>query len=143
MFKKIAVVFDESLAASRALASAISLAKTLDADLKTVTVVELPPVYTGYVLAVPMLSQVLSKDRIQFYEDLQKAATAEGKKHVIAISTHLVVGDEVEAIVDFLRQEKMDLLVIGLHRNTPRVARLWSTVFELEQEAPCSVLGIH
>jgi nucleotide-binding universal stress UspA family protein len=64
-------------------------------------------------------------------------------KHAIAIRTHLVVGDEVEAIVDFLRQDKMDLLVIGLHRNTSRVARLWSTVFELEQEAPCSVLGIH
>jgi precorrin-6x reductase len=92
--------------------------------------------------AAPLLSQVLSEDRVKFYEQLQGMATAEGWRHDIAIRVNLVIGDEVEAIADFLRQEKMDLLVSGLHPYTLHVARLWSTVFALEQETPCSVLGI-
>jgi nucleotide-binding universal stress UspA family protein len=143
MFKRIAVDFDESPGAFHALTSAISLAKTLGAELQTVTVVQPPAAYTGYVLAAPLLSQVLSEDRVKFYEQLEDTAMAEGRRHDIAIRANLVTGDEVEAIVEFLRQEKMDLLVLGLHRYTPRVARLWSTVYALEQEAPCSVLGVH
>jgi len=143
MFKKIAVAFDESPGAFHALISAISLAKTLGAELQTVTVVEPPPAYTGYVLALPDLSRVLSEDRVKFYEQLEETASAEGRRHDIAIHGTLVTGDEVEAIVEFLRHEKVDLLVVALHRYTPRIARLWSTVYALEQEAPCSVLGIH
>jgi len=40
MFKRIAVVFDESLGAFQSLTSTISLAKTLGAELQTVTFVE-------------------------------------------------------------------------------------------------------
>ena len=142
MFKRIAVAFDESPGAWHALASAISLAKVLNAQLHTVTVVE-PSAYEPYVEAVPLFSQVLSKDRLEFYEGLQQRAAIEGERRDIAIQTHIVTGDEVEAVVAFLNEQKMDLIVIGLHRYTPRVARLWSTVDALEQEAPCSILGVH
>jgi hypothetical protein len=127
MFKKIAFVFDKSPGASHALTSAIALAKTLDSELQTVTVVEPPAAYTG----------------VKFYEQLQETAKAEGRKQSIAIPANLATRDEVEATVEFLRQEKKELLIPGLNRYTPRVARLWSTVFALEQEAPCSVPGIH
>lgn len=143
MFKKIAVVFDESPGASHALTSAIALAKILGSELQAVTVVEPPAAYTGYVSAAPLLSHVLTEDRVKFYEQLQETAKADWPKHSIAIHANLVTGDEVEAIVAFLRQEKMDLLVLGLRKHILRVARLWSTVFALEQEAPWSVLGIH
>ncbi len=143
MFKRIAVAFDESPGTFHALTAAISLAKTLGSELQTVTVVEPPVAYKGYVLAAPLLARVLSEDRVKFYEQLQDKALAEGRRHDIAIRSNLVTGDQVEAIVEFLRQEKMDLLVVGLHRYTPRIARLWSTVFALEQKAPCSVLGVH
>jgi hypothetical protein len=45
--------------------------------------------------------------------------------------------------VNFLRGQKIDLLVMGLHQRSLHLARLWSTVYELAQEAPCSVLGVH
>jgi hypothetical protein len=32
---------------------------------------------------------------------------------------------------------------MGLHQRSLHLARLWSTVYELAQEAPCSVLGVH
>jgi nucleotide-binding universal stress UspA family protein len=70
MFKRIAVAFDESPGAWHALASAISLAKVLNAQLHTVTVVE-PSAYEPYVGVVPLFSQVLRKDRLEFYEGLQ------------------------------------------------------------------------
>jgi nucleotide-binding universal stress UspA family protein len=55
----------------------------------------------------------------------------------------LLEGHPVEAIVNFLRRQQADLLVIGLHQHDFYIARLWSTVYELAQDAPCSVLGVH
>jgi nucleotide-binding universal stress UspA family protein len=59
------------------------------------------------------------------------------------LETHLLEGDAVEAIVRFLLDNKTDLLVIGLHRHSSRISRLWSTVYEIALDAPCSVLGVH
>ena len=61
----------------------------------------------------------------------------------VASVTNLLEGEGVEAVLDFLVKEKPDLLVIGLHRHTSHISRLWNTVFELAQDAPCSVLGVH
>jgi hypothetical protein len=49
----------------------------------------------------------------------------------------------VATIVSFLRSQGTDLLIIGLHQRDLYLARLWSTVYGLAQEAPCSVLGVH
>jgi hypothetical protein len=49
----------------------------------------------------------------------------------------------VDAIVHFLAHHKTDLLVIGLHHHQSHISRLWSTVYSLAQDAPCSVLGVH
>jgi hypothetical protein len=68
---------------------------------------------------------------------------AMAQREVIGIVSHVVEGDQVDATVDFLRRQKADLLVVGLHQRDLYIARLWSTVYELAQEAPCSVLGVH
>jgi hypothetical protein len=50
------------------------------------------------------------------------------------------------AIAMFMRitvAYKTDLLVIGLHHCQSHISRLWSTVYELGQNAPRSVLGVH
>ncbi|HEY4050961.1 MAG TPA: universal stress protein, partial [Acidobacteriaceae bacterium] len=99
--------------------------------------------YEPYVGVVLFFSQILRKDRLEFYEGRQQRAAIEGERHDIALQTHIITGDEVEAVVAFLDEQKMDLVVMGLHRYTPRLARLWSTVYALEQEAPCSILGVH
>jgi hypothetical protein len=52
-------------------------------------------------------------------------------------------GDACETIVRFLLDSKTDLVVIGLHRHTSHISRLWSTVYEVALDAPCSVLGVH
>ena len=47
--------------------------------------------------------------------------------------TRLIDGRHVEGIVDFLREDGADLLVIGLHQRDLHILRLWSTVYELAE----------
>jgi nucleotide-binding universal stress UspA family protein len=144
MFRKIALAYNESPEAQRALSSAIQLAKSLNAELLAVTVLPSLPGYTAYARAVDAsLSQVLVNDQVNFYEALQEKARALAHQYDIDLACHLIEGSEVEAIVSFVRHQKADLLVIGLHQRDLYVARLWSTVYEMAQEAPCSVLGVH
>ncbi len=144
MYKKIAVAYNESEEAQRALASAILLAATLGAELETVTVMTKLPSYTAFASAGdPSLVQVLEKDRMKFYDTLHEGARASASAHGLVLQAHTVEGSAVESIVALLRSRRADLLVIGLHQRDFYIARLWSTVYELAQHAPCSVLGVH
>ena len=144
MYKKIAVAFNQSAESQRALASAVHLAKALGAELEAITVMDELPAYTAFSsVGDPGLPQVLEKDREKFNQHLQAKAQLLAEAQGIAIVTHVVAGKAVASIVELLRRRKADLLVIGLHQHDFYVARLWSTVYELAQEAPCSVLGVH
>ncbi len=144
MFKKIAVAYNESAEAQRALLSAIQLAKSLGAELQTITVMSNLPAYTVFAgVADPSLPRALNEDRIRFYKLLQENARRLAMEHGLDVLTNAIEGSEVREIVHFLKLHKADLLVIGLHQRDFYVARLWSTVYELAQEAPCSVLGVH
>ncbi len=144
MFKNIAVAIDESSESDRALRSAITLAQSLGAELRAISVIKEAPVYTAYARATdPAVARMLENDRLHFYEELQARIREKAAQADLEIICHLVDGNEVAAIVDLLREHKADLLVIGLHHRSLYIARLWSTVYELAQEAPCSVLGVH
>jgi nucleotide-binding universal stress UspA family protein len=144
MFQRIVVAYNESPQSQRALASAIELARSLNAELHTVTVLTDLPAYTAYAGALDAsIVRVLKEDRQKFHEQLQGKARALAESRDFVLNSHLVEGGQVEAIVDFLRAQKADLLVVGLHQRDLYIARLWSTVYELAQDAPCSVLGVH
>ncbi len=55
----------------------------------------------------------------------------------------IVEGREVHAILGFLKEMNADLLVIGLHQHDFYLSRLWGSVYDLAQDATCSVLGVH
>jgi nucleotide-binding universal stress UspA family protein len=144
MFRKIVVAYDGSPEAQRSLVSAIRLAKSLDAELHTVTVIADLPAYTAFADAADSsVPRMLEQDRRQFYQNLQEKARDLFASYGIGFQGHLIEGKPVEAIVEFLRRQKADLLVLGLHQRELHIARLWSTVYELAQDAPCSVLGVH
>jgi len=143
MFQKIVVAYNESPESERALLSAIKLARSLNAELQTVSVIADLPAYTAYAAVDPSITHVLKEDQLKFYEQLQNKSRSLAESHGIELRSHLIEGRQVEAIVDFLRAQQADLLVIGLHQRDLYIARLWSTVYELAQEAPCSVLGVH
>ncbi len=144
MFHKVVAAYNDSPEAERALVSAIKLAKVVNAELQAITVMAELPAYTAFAAVADFsLPQALKEEREKFYQRLQEKAQALARSRGIELGSHLVEGPGVEAIVDFLRAQKADLLVIGLHQRDLYVARLWSTVYELAQEAPCSVLGVH
>jgi nucleotide-binding universal stress UspA family protein len=144
MFRKIVVAYNESPESQRAFNAAIKLAKSLNAELRTVTAIGDLPAYAAFAEAADSsIARVLEQDRLTFYKKLQDDARAQVESHGIGFQSHLVEGRQVEAIIDFLRQQKADLLVIGLHQRELHISRLWSTVYELAQDAPCSVLGVH
>lgn len=144
MFNKIAVAYNESPEASRALATAIRLAKTLGSEVEAITIREDPSAYAAYATAADSsLARILTEDQRERYEQMQAKAQEVALRGGVALVTHLLEGEHCEAIVRFLRDHKTDLLVIGLHRRTSHLSRLWSTVYEVAQNAPCSVLGVH
>ncbi|HEX3472104.1 MAG TPA: universal stress protein [Silvibacterium sp.] len=144
MFRRIVVAYNESPESQRALESGVQLAKSLNAELQTVTVRADLPAYTAYAAALDASTlETLEADHLTAYESLQLRARSLAESHGIELSCHLIDGGPVDSIADFLRKHKVDLLVIGLHQRTSHLARMWSTVYELAQEAPCSVLGVH
>jgi nucleotide-binding universal stress UspA family protein len=144
MFKNIAVAYDESHEASRALTAAIHLAKTLGVGLQTITVMEKLPAYTAFATSAdPSMLNVLEEDRSKYYEHMQVTARALALREGVELTTHLVDGETVDGIVNFVFEHKIDLLVIGLHRRHDRLSRIWSTVYTIAQNVPCSVFGVH
>src|ERR1700755_1428447 len=105
MFKKITVAYNESPAASRGLASAIHLARSLSADLRAVTIVQAPPAYMSYAHAADSsVDQMLNQDRREIYERLEAGGRDRARPQGVELETHLLEGDEVEAIVRFIGQ---------------------------------------
>ena len=102
------------------------------------------PAYAAFATgADASFAVLLEQDRLRFYEQLQANARATAQGEGVELATHLLDGDTVENIVSFVCEHKIDILVIGLHRRSDRVSRLWSTVYTIAQNVPCSVFGVH
>jgi nucleotide-binding universal stress UspA family protein len=144
MFKKIAVAYDESAEAGRALKAAIQLAKTFGVGLSAITVMEELPAYTAFATSAdPEMMLTLAEDRARYYDAMQGKARELALKEGVELAAHAVSGETVDGIVGFVCEHKIDLLVIGLHRRHDRLSRLWSTVYTIAQNVPCSVFGVH
>jgi nucleotide-binding universal stress UspA family protein len=139
MFKRIAVAYNESPEARRALASAIHLARTLGAELRTVTIVQGLPAHVDSVAA---LDEVVTSDRLEAYDKLRCEAREAALREGVQLVPHLIEGDEVDTFVRFLVEYKTDLT--RHWASTPFITHcLWSTVYELAHGTPWSVLGVH
>jgi len=121
------------------LAAAIQLAKTLGSELWVITIMEEPPVYTAYIRpAQSPRARTLLDDRSKRSQQLRVAVRETAQREGITVVTRVMGRDAANALVEFLVQDRPDLLVIGLHRRTSR-----SIVFDVAQKAPCNVLGVH
>jgi nucleotide-binding universal stress UspA family protein len=145
MFNKILVAYDESPESGRALLTGIHLAKSLNAELRAVSVQEKVPPYAGYIDAeVPGGTKLLRQQALDYYRDLQAHARAAAQREGVILTTELVEGDEVQAIVECVRRTQSDLLVLGLHRHSLLFSRLWNhTTHDLSQQLVSSILGVH
>ena len=145
MFKRILVAYDESSESKRALVAGIHLAKSLNAELRAVTVREKLPPYAGYIDAeVPGGTRLLQQQAFDYYRDLQARAQEAAQQEGVNLTTELVEGDEVQGIVECAQRNQSDLLVLGLHRHSLLFSRLWNhTTHDVSQQVTSSILGVH
>jgi nucleotide-binding universal stress UspA family protein len=144
VFKKIVVALDHRPESHRALSSAIDLANALKASLATLSMMEEMPGYASYAIAVdPNTSAEWNDEQRTAQRLVHEKAKEQAQASGLEITSHILEEHEVHAIVRFLKEHQADLLVVGLHHRQPYIARLWNAIFELAQDAPCSILGVH
>ena len=145
MFKRILVAYDESPESARALLAGIRLAKSLNAELRAVSVQEKLPAYFGYIDAeVPGGTAELRQQVSEYYEKLQTDAQDTARKEGVTLTTELVEGDEVEAVVQCVQRTDSDLLVVGIHRHSVLLSGLWNhTAHDLSQRVSSDIMGVH
>ena len=144
MFSKIVVALNELPESQRALRAAIDLARTCNAELATVSILGDLPAYTSFAVVVdPNAPNAIREGLRRAHSELHEEASRLAQKHGVRAKGSIVEGREVQVVLHFLREESADLLVIGLHQHDFYLSRLWSSVYDLAQEAPCSVLGVH
>jgi len=144
MFSKIVVALNDLPESQRALRTAIDLAQEFNAALATVSILGDLPAYASFAVVVdPAAPIAIKEDRQRIQTELHKSATRLAQEHGVVATSAIVEGRETQSILRFLRDHKADLLVIGLHQHDFYLSRLWSSVYDLAQESPCSVLGVH
>ena len=144
MFSKIVVALNELPESQRALRTAIELARASDAGLVTVSVLGDLPTYISFAIVVdPNAANAMKEDRLMAHGELHNKASLLAQEHGVRATGSIIEGQEVQAMLHFLKHERADLFVTGLHQHDFYLSRFWSSVYDLAQDAPCSVLGVH
>jgi nucleotide-binding universal stress UspA family protein len=144
MFSKIVIALNDQPESQRALRSAIDLARAENAKLTTVSILGDLPAYTSFaIVADPGTPNAMMEDRQRFHDELHESASKLAQEYGVHATGAIVEGGEVHAILGFFKEVNADLLVIGLHQQDFYLSRPWSSVYDLAQDATCSVLGVH
>ena len=144
MFSKTVVALNDLPESQRALRTAIELARSCNAELATISILGDLPAYTSFSVVVdPGASAAMMEERQNRHNEMHEKAANIARELGVHTYGSIVVGKEVRAILNFLKEQKADLLVVGLHQHDFYLSRLWNSVYDLAQDATCSVLGVH
>jgi nucleotide-binding universal stress UspA family protein len=144
MFSKIIVALNELPESQRALRTAIDLAHLCEAELATVSILGDLPAYTSFSVVVdPGAPAAMIEERRRRHMEMHEKAASLARELGVHAQGSIVVGHEVREILHLLKEQNADLLVVGLHQHDFYLSRLWSSVYDLAQDATCSVLGVH
>ncbi len=144
MFSKIIVALNDLPESQRALRAALDLARLCNAELATVSILGDLPAYTSFSIVVdPGAAAAMMEERRAHQMEMHEKAANLARELGVQAHGSIVVGNEVRTILNFLKEQNADLLVVGLHQHDFYLSRLWSSVYDLAQGATCSVLGVH
>jgi nucleotide-binding universal stress UspA family protein len=144
MYSKIAVALNDLPESQRALRAAIDFARLWNAELATVSILGDLPAYSSFSIVVdPGAPAAMMEERRQLHKEMHDKAASLAQELGVHAQGSIVVGNEVRAILQFLKEQNADLLVVGLHQHDFYLSRLWSSIYDLAQETTCSVLGVH
>jgi nucleotide-binding universal stress UspA family protein len=134
MFSRIAAALSDLPESQRALRTAIELARACNSELATVSILGDLPAYSSLAIVVDAgAPNAMKEDRRRAHGECTRKHHCWPMSMEFRSKGSIVEGRKVQAILHFLKEERSDLLVF----------RLWSSVYDLAQEAPCSVLGVH
>ena len=144
MFSKIVVALNDQPESQHALRAAIDLARLCNAELATVSILGTLPAYTSFSIVVdPEAPDAMMEERRRLHKEMHEKAADLARELGVHAQGSIVVGNEVRAVLYFLKEQNADLLVVGLHQHDFYLSRLWSSVYDVAQGAACSVLGVH
>ncbi|WP_058189329.1 universal stress protein [Terracidiphilus gabretensis] len=144
MFSNIVVALNDLPESQRALRMAIDLARVCSAELTTVSILGDLPAYVSFSIVVdPDASAAMIEERRHRHREMHEKAASLARELGVHAQGSVVAGNEVQAVLHFLKDQRADLLVVGLHQHDFYLSRLWSSVYDLAQNATCSVLGVH
>ena len=137
MFRKILLAYDGSGGAKAALKVGIGLAKSLGAELHSISVEEELPHY-----AATMGEVQDAKERVdEYFRVLTKEARDQAALAGVELQTAIRQGHEVEIIVNYAKEGGFDLLLAGYHGHSRIFERVMgSTAQSIIRLSPCSVL---
>ena len=139
MFKKILIANDGSEGAKHALKVAIDLAKKYGTELHSISVEEGVPHYAATIGEV----EEFRKEANEFFTKINDDALEEAKKEGIELHTKVQAGHEVETIVQYAKEGKFDLLIIGFMGHSKIFGRVWgSTSQNITKLSPCTVIVV-
>jgi nucleotide-binding universal stress UspA family protein len=138
MFKRIAVANDGSDGGRKALEFACDLAKLHHAALHMISVEELP----DFPASIDEVLETKQAENHKFHDVLdgaRKVAKAKGVK----LQAEVVAGHAVATIVERVKAQKADLLVVGFMGHSALYERIiGGTADRLVRLAPCPVLVV-
>jgi nucleotide-binding universal stress UspA family protein len=137
-YRKILVGLDGSDGSFKAFEHGVDLASRFRAELHAVSVAEVPryPGATGETVE----AEQAAKGR--YGQTLQRAKLIAGEQG-IELQCHVVVGHQIKSIVEFIKERRYDLLVIGFMGHSALYERVMgSTCQGLVRLADCTVLVV-
>jgi nucleotide-binding universal stress UspA family protein len=144
MFSKIVVALNDLPESQRALRTAIDLARSCNAKLATVSILGDLPAYSSFsVIVDPGAPAAIMEERQYRHKELHEKAASLARELGVNVESSILTGKEVRAVLQFLKEQNADLLVVGLHQHDFYVSRLWNSVYDVAYGATCSVLGVH
>jgi nucleotide-binding universal stress UspA family protein len=139
MFKKILVGYDGSEGAKKAVRTAIDIAKHYGAELHSISVEEDLPHYAATIGEV----QEAKAEKNGYFARLNQESKEMAAKEGVVLHTKVVAGHEVETIVDYAKDHRFDLLVIGFMGHSKIYDRVWgSTSQNITRLVPCTVMVV-
>jgi nucleotide-binding universal stress UspA family protein len=145
LYSHILIGLNHSDAAQRALRRAIHLAAGFNATLTVVAVIPALPSYTAFTAALgPEAIQTMQSNQQELFADLLEKARKEATQQAIKIQTALISGSAVVSLIDAVRMNHVDLLVLGIHPEHDLLGWMsGNTAHKLALGVPCDVLGVH
>ena len=139
MFKKILVANDGSEGAKKSLKTAIDLAIKYNAELHSISVEEGVPHYAATIGEV----EEYRKEANGYFQKINDEAAEEAKKGSITLHVKVQAGHEVETIVNYAKEGKFDLLVVGFMGHSKIFGKVWgSTSQNITKLSPCTVIVV-